>query len=579
MKRTLAMLLAVLTLLTLLVGCSSKPADTTSSATTVNTDSTPADSTTPADDIAEPADVTEPADDVTEPDDNTVTAASDAIDMATYFPLSEQKTYTIFSSNGNDVNDANDMLMFQKAEELTNIHIDWTLESSQSVQEKFALNIVSGIWEDAYMSNYWSGYGGVEGALEDDIIIDMKDLIPTYAPDYLEIANGDEDYRRRLVTDSGAMPYFMTIMYSHLENEYQDQPSYMGYMVREDYLNNVGLTSTDIVTIDDWSNMLKLLHDNGYGTTATMTIFDVAESRIMAAWDICNGFFQIDGELHYGLVEDSFKEYLRTVNGWYEAGYLGTDFLSNTGWGGLMDPAKYNGGYAVFIGGHNDVIDFYNITDDPNAQIRGLAHPVLEEGQTQKINHLMNGGIGVSGTNITTTCEDPEDLIAWFNFWYTEEGSLLRNWGVEGITFTWKDGYDLPYFSDEILHNETGVTTARRTYIDWTTMPGCYEWKEGWSSEAPEYEWYCAEQIWDGNLTDEYTMPTITMTPDEQAEYGELYTDIQTYTAEMTAKFLVGELDIDADWDNYINTLYGSEFNLGDLMEVYQGALDRYYAK
>jgi len=409
--------------------------------------------------------------------------------------------------------------------------------------------------------------------------MDLSELIPIYAPDYLEIANGDEDYRRRLVTDGGNMPYFMNIQYSHLENEYQEQPSYMGYMVREDFLNAVGLTSTDIVTIDDWNNMLKLLHDNGYGTTATMTIFDVAESRIMAAWDICNGFHQEDGVLHYGLVEPAFKEYLKTVNAWFEAGYLGTDFLSRTGWAGLMDPTKYNGGYAIFIGGHNDVIDFYTMTDSPDAQVRGLTHPVLVEGQTQKINHLMNGGIGVSGTNISTTCEDPEELVAWFNYWYTAEGSLLRNWGVEGNTFTWKDGYDLPYFADFILHSETGVTTERRQHIDWMSMPGCYEWKEGWSSEAPEYEWYCAEEIWDGNLTDEWTMPTITMTPEEQAEYGELYTDIQTYTAEMSAKFLVGELDIEADWDEYIETLYSAEFDLGRLMEVYQGALDRYYAK
>ena len=441
LKRFTALVLSALLLLALLAGCGGNPAST-------NPDSTPDTSEPPASPTQ--GNASDSSDDATVPDD-TVTPAEETTGIT--FPLAEAMTFSVFSSNMNEVDDPNAMLMFQEAEKRTNVHIDWTLESTQTVQEKFALNIASGIWEDCYMTNYWQGYGGVDGAIDQEIIMDLKDLLPTYAPDYLEIANGDEDYRRQLTTDAGAMLYFLNIMYSHLEDEYQNQPSYMGYMVREDWLQKFGLTSTDIVTIDDWSNMLKLFKDNGLGSTSVMTVFDCAENRIMAAWNICNGWFQVDGTLHYGLAEDSYKDYLHLMHDWYEAGYLGSDFLSRTGWGALMDPAKYNGGYGVFIGGHNDCIDFYTMTDDPNAEVRGLTHPVLEEGQTQKINHLMNGGVGISGTNISTTCEHPEELCAWLNYWYTAEGSLLRNWGVEGITYTWKDGYDLPYFTDAILHN------------------------------------------------------------------------------------------------------------------------------
>ena len=74
-------------------------------------------------------------------------------------------------------------------------------------------------------------------------------------------------------------------------------------------------------------------------------------------------------------------------------------------------------------------------------------------------------------------------------------------------------------------------------------------------------------------------MPTISMTPEEMEEYGAMYVDIQTFTSEMAAKFVTGASDIDAEWDNYINTLFSSEFKLDRVMEIYQGALDRYYQK
>ena len=74
-------------------------------------------------------------------------------------------------------------------------------------------------------------------------------------------------------------------------------------------------------------------------------------------------------------------------------------------------------------------------------------------------------------------------------------------------------------------------------------------------------------------------MPSLTMTVEENGEYASLMTDINTYVDEMAARFIVGDSDIETEWDAYIESLYSSEFELGRAIEIYQGALDRYYAK
>ena len=51
---------------------------------------------------------------------------------------------------------------------------------------------------------------------------------------------------------------------------------------------------------------------------------------------------------------------------------------------------------------------------------------------------------------------------------------------------------------------------------------------------------------------------------------------ITTYLKQARAQFITGELDLDKDWDTYVNTL--NQMNLGRLLEIEQAAYDRYAA-
>ena len=51
------------------------------------------------------------------------------------------------------------------------------------------------------------------------------------------------------------------------------------------------------------------------------------------------------------------------------------------------------------------------------------------------------------------------------------------------------------------------------------------------------------------------------MTSDESLEANKIMTNIDTYMKEMQQKWIMGEADVDATWDNYIQTInnYGMQ--------------------
>ncbi|MBR5230803.1 MAG: hypothetical protein IKW00_00965 [Clostridia bacterium] len=64
------------------------------------------------------------------------------------------------------------------------------------------------------------------------------------------------------------------------------------------------------------------------------------------------------------------------------------------------------------------------------------------------------------------------------------------------------------------------------------------------------------------------------LTEDEYDTYLDVWADINTYVTQMHAAFVTGQVDIDAEWDNFQAELM--DMGLQDVIDVYQAALDRY---
>ena len=82
-----------------------------------------------------------------------------------------------------------------------------------------------------------------------------------------------------------------------------------------------------------------------------------------------------------------------------------------------------------------------------------------------------------------------------------------------------------------------------------------------------------AQDMWTDNDTLKYKVPFLTPTIDENTEMSKLQTDIGTYVAEMSLKFILGAESLDK-WPEYIAQL--KKMHVDRLIALKQAGYDRY---
>ena len=104
---------------------------------------------------------------------------------------------------------------------------------------------------------------------------------------------------------------------------------------------------------------------------------------------------------------------------------------------------------------------------------------------------------------------------------------------------------------------------------------GLYAWTRELAS-VPEKD-IKAFDIW-GAADDSYIIPArISYTSEESAERAKIVAEVTTYMEENSVKFITGVLDIDAQWDNYVQEL--KNMGVERAIEITQAALERFNAR
>lgn len=62
-----------------------------------------------------------------------------------------------------------------------------------------------------------------------------------------------------------------------------------------------------------------------------------------------------------------------------------------------------------------------------------ITDPVQKAGD---VTHFDSDRTGLTSYSVAATCENPETVMEWVNYWFTDEGVLLANYGVEGESYT-----------------------------------------------------------------------------------------------------------------------------------------------
>ena len=82
-----------------------------------------------------------------------------------------------------------------------------------------------------------------------------------------------------------------------------------------------------------------------------------------------------------------------------------------------------------------------------------------------------------------------------------------------------------------------------------------------------------ALDVWGQNVSQDWKMPMVTLTSEEQAEYSRIITDFQTFQTENVTAFIMGSRPI-SEFESFVQEC--KDRDIERAIEIYQAAYDRY---
>lgn len=449
-----------------------------------------------------------------------------------------------------------------------NVHFEFIQPSVGAEQEQFNLMMAGGELPDIIFTD-WTGTdlytGGLDKYVEDGVLVDLKPYADKWAPNYLNCISTyvTADEQREFYTDSGYMTQFYAI------SPYEEY-SYNGLLLRQDWLDDLGLALPE--TLDELETILTRFKDEKgaeYPLFFPETGIDTLSGELVSAYGIGPAFYNDNGTVKYGPSQAAFKDYLTKKADWYQKGLIDVDFVSRdqeskmrmltTGQSGAITSDSPDNVYTYM----KDVATFV-----------GGTYPTLNKGERVEYRLKTFQCRPPYCAAITADCKNLEAAMTVLDYGYTEEGWMLYNYGVEGLTYNMEG--DKAVYTDVILNNPD-YPSLLDSFARYKWHIGPYLRFEHEADAAITQENMGTRKALTENAGTALVMPMVSLTAEEGTEYASIMAQVQTYQDAAVVSFITGKADIEAGFDEYIATL--DKMNIARAVEIEQAALDRYNAR
>lgn len=462
--------------------------------------------------------------------------------------------------------DYNETPFFQELEKRTNVHIEFETSAPGST-DAFNLMIASGSLPDIviYPTSYQDG---LDAGIDDGYYLDLTPYMEQYMPNYNRLRLADADSQKVSETNSGRVAALYQISQSQ-------QPPFMGFMMRKDWLDDLGLQVPE--TVEEWETVLTAFKNekNAYAPFAMVGSLGFYSTGFNVAGGFWYDYYMnVDGKLAYGETNDRMKDFLTVMADWYGKGLIDPDFMTKQD-AFLIDTAMVTTGQTGAFISYYTMKDMYEAaSEDPNMELIAVMPPVKNKGDQIHLSYKPDRLSGSVTAAISAKSQNKELAMQWLDYFFTEEGALLANYGVENETFTF-DADGKPAYMDIMTANPDGLSLAQTmTYYTMppSMIPSYYDWTRelGGVSQGGIDMMY----VWD-KATKDYMIPGgASMTSEENQEYASIFTNITTYSREKITQFITGIGDINTEWDGFVSTI--NDLGIERCIELRQAALDRY---
>jgi len=474
------------------------------------------------------------------------------------FPLEEPVEFTSFSIKTNEY-ELKDNLAFLYAQERANVKIDvvYSLDGAEAA-EKSNLLAASGDYPDVFFKPGGINYDQLG---EDGVLIPLQDLIREYAPNLTKLLDERSGWEAVASPDGNIynLPMFniSTVNGDHI------------FWINQTWLDNLDL---DMPTdLDSFYEVLKAFKEqdaDGDGDPSNevpIAFYNDVPAWLMFALYDEEAFANLDymalitGEnnLEFFANTDYHKKILNYCKKLYDEGIMDPNAFTQTRDEAIAKyTASNNVGCFPMFAPNGFVSDEYGMEFV-------AMYPFNEQGGAAST------GVIKGGAAITDKCENPEVFVAWCDYFYTEEGSILADMGIEGKTYKVNDDgtYDYLFDLGECYGKPKDVIQGGGAAP--MLIP---KYRFNINKEAnPELALAYQQRL---AVYEEATVvPALTLTQEEKDAVSDRWVEVKNYVGNYTAEVITGVTDMEASWDEYVKTL--DSMGIADIFEVYNAAWHR----
>ncbi|MBX3015075.1 MAG: extracellular solute-binding protein [Caldilineaceae bacterium] len=525
-----------------------------------------------------------------------IPAAGVEVSPAGEFPIvSEPVTIRAFLCPNSSVKDYNDNEYTRWLTELTNIQLELDIPPVADAQQKLNLMLASGDLPEVIIGCNIR-LDQLQILANQGLVLPLNEYIDQYGLEFKKVYDAYPQVESLITLLDGKI-YGLP----HINDCYHCSMSQKMWVYKP-WLDKLGLDVP--TTTEEFHQMLVAFKEqdpNGNGMADEIPLSGTTE--LNGGWRsqldsfLMNSFIYNDrvtpnGARHLflegGTVKAAFAE-----PGWQE----GLKYLNQLYSEGLIDPQAFTNDSSLIqqLGENADVpilgavgAGWYGVfTQNGGPSGRWQEYIPIEplEGptglrQTPRTPYQPTGG--QANFVITKEAQNPEAAFRLADVFFGFDSTTRSVFGVEGEDWVRASDSDVSIAGGKALYTVLKVWGGEPQNRHWSqTAPTFrtneYRMAQTYNPDDPLERWLYE---WTRDLMEPYgtidkAVPPLVFTEDQSKLFGELNTSVLNTVEEWTANFIIGNVDVDADWDTYLATLESA--GLPQFLEIYQTAYDAKY--
>lgn len=457
--------------------------------------------------------------------------------------------------------------VYAELQKRTGVTLQFTTANLLTASDSMSLMVAANELPDLIFNFGMFYNGNMDDLAEGDIIVDFTEY-EDIMPNYFDILNNNPSISRDVYTEAGAVVLAENIQDSLIPSS--------GPAIRQDWLDADGLEVP--VTVDDLYNVLKTFQEKNdcahplwiaaNGANTLGTAFGVS---VNGDNNSLGGWIYADGKIQYCLPMDGFRDYIQLMADWYAEGLISPDFVSQTMNNTATDDEIVGNASGFFTTSVNGITNLSGY--EPDADVQPVRAMVLKEGDLCGFDDAGTSRVSKGGAAVACSCPDVELALRILDYFYSDDGILLANYGVEGVSFEFDENGE-PVLTELVTNSPEGYDfpLALIKYTSSTPCSICINERNflGYTDAQ-----IAAIDLWIRN-TESTQAPGAIWSVDAQSEYASIASDLGSYVSSMCLQFITGTKSMD-EWDAFVEEATTS-FDVERMTELYQEAVDAYLA-